>query len=315
MKTNPFPYSNDNKRYHTLNYHNLQLFGGKVYKAVIDGGFSCPNIDGTKGFGGCIYCDGGSGYFTSKADNENLSYSVVNQINSETARIREKHKNAGIIAYFQSHTNTYAPISTLKTLYNAALSCDIKGISIGTRADCISIETLDYLEELSKRTSLTVELGLQTIHSSTEKLINRCHTYEEFLQTYSLLKQRKIRTCVHIINGLPLESTDMMMETAKEIGRLKPDGIKIHLLHVIKGTPLAEMLNNGEFSPMSKEQYIQLVVNQLEYIPQECVIERITGDGDKSKLIAPLWSMDKISVLGGIDKRQAELSSYQGKLV
>lgn len=306
---NPFEFSCDNKRYHTLSYHNKQTFNVKIFKAVIDAGFTCPNKDGSKGIGGCIFCDGGSGYFT----NSYLK-SVEEQIKMEFKRIKKKNPNARAIAYFQANTNTYADVQKLKNIYLPVLSQpDVAGISIGTRADCLQPQILDFLEELSHKTYLTVELGMQTIHDNTLKLINRGYNHNEFLKGFFSLKKRNIRTCIHIINGLPGENIDMMLETARNVGKLEPDALKIQLLHVIKNTPLEEMYKNDMLNVMSKENYISTVVNQLEYIPPQTVIERITGDGNKDKLIAPLWSTDKISVLGGIDKLQADSDSWQGK--
>ena len=306
---NPFEFSCDNKRYHTLSYHNKQTFNVKIFKAVIDAGFTCPNKDGSKGIGGCIFCDGGSGYFT----NSYLK-SVEEQIKMELKRIKKKNLNARAIAYFQANTNTYADVQKLKNIYLPVLSRpDVAGISIGTRADCLQPQILDFLEELSHKTYLTVELGMQTIHDNTLKLINRGYNHNEFLKGFFSLKKRNIRTCIHIINGLPGENIDMMLETARNVGKLEPDALKIQLLHVIKNTPLEEMYKNDMLNVMSKENYISTVVNQLEYIPPQTVIERITGDGNKDKLIAPLWSTDKISVLGGIDKLQADSDSWQGK--
>ena len=305
---NQFKYTLDNKRYHTLNYHNRTVFGEKIYKAVIDAGFSCPNIDGTKNCGGCIYCDGGSGYFTKPA------LSVNEQLNAEIERIHRKAPQAKVIAYFQAHSNTYGSVSRLKNIYEPVLENPwLGGISIGTRPDCIDGEILNYLAELAERTSLTVELGLQTVHEKTAEIINRCYSFGDFLETYRLLKSKNIRVCIHIINGLPFETAEMMIETAASVGKLRPDGMKIHSLHVIKGTRLAEMLN--EITLLTREQYVETVVSQLEYIPPETVIERITGDCDKTKLIAPLWSADKIAVLGAIDKRLAELDTWQGRLL
>ena len=232
----------------------------------------------------------------------------------ELKRIKKKNLNARAIAYFQANTNTYADVQKLKNIYLPVLSQpDVAGISIGTRADCLQPQILDFLEELSHKTYLTVELGMQTIHDNTLKLINRGYNHNEFLKGFFSLKKRNIRTCIHIINGLPGENIDMMLETARNVGKLKPDALKIQLLHVIKNTPLEEMYKNDMLNVMSKENYISTVVNQLEYIPPQTVIERITGDGNKNKLIAPLWSTDKISVLGGIDKLQADSDSWQGK--
>ena len=304
---NPFRYSDDNKRYHTLNYYNKTKYGEKVFKAVIDGGFTCPNKDGKTGTGGCIFCDGGSGYFT------NGKLPVKEQVKAEIRRIRIKNPEAKAIVYFQSNTNTYAPVKYLKKVYEEALSCaGIIGISIGTRADCLPDDVIEYLSELNTQTNLTVELGLQTIHNSTLEYINRGYEHKKFCGGFSKLKKRKIRTCLHIINGLPFETKEMMLETAKEVARLSPEAVKIQMLHIIKGTRLEKIYNEG-LELLSADEYIDIVVKQLEYLPPETVIERITGDGDKSKLIAPMWSANKIAVLGGIDKRQAQLDSIQGK--
>ncbi len=301
-----FIYSDDNKRYHTLSYHNRHTYGKKVHKAAIDAGLSCPNIDGSRGVGGCIYCSGGSGYFT--AEN---TLSVTVQFIAEQERIHKRFPDARIIAYFQAHTNTYAPVEKLKALFFEAVSAGAQGIAIATRADCIDKERVELIRSLP--VPVTVELGLQTVHDSTAQQINRCHCFEEFIRGYQMLKEAGIRICVHIINGLPSENEEMMLQTAETLGKLRPDGVKIHLMHVIEGTRLAEMYKRGEYTPLEKQQYIDIVVKQLELLPPETVIERITGDGDKRTLLAPLWSMDKISVLGGIDKRMAELDTWLGK--
>lgn len=301
----------DNKRYHTLHYSNMQRFGRKIFKAVLECGFSCPNIDGTKGRGGCIFCDGGSGYFTVPG------LSVTEQLESEHRRIAARYgEDAPIIAYFQANTNTYASVDTLRRMYMEALAFPhTVGISVGTRADCLSDEILDLLSEISAMTGLTVELGMQTMHESTIGLINRCCTHREFLEGYFSLKERGIRLCIHLINGLPGETSEMMIESAKEAAKLRPDGIKLQMLHVIRDTQLARMYAENGFELLSREQYIDIIVRQLEVLPPVTVIERITGDGDKSKLIAPLWTTDKIAVLGGIDKRMSELDTWQGKFV
>lgn len=306
---NPFLYSSDNKRYHTLSYHLKSKFDRRVFKAVIDAGFTCPNLDGTKGTGGCTYCLGGSGEFTNGE-----GASVTEQVRAELARVRKKWSDADGIAYFQAHTNTYAPLPKLRELYESALSVEgICGISIATRADALQTETMDYLSELSKRTYLTVELGLQTIHDSTAASIHRGHTYAEFLKSYEALKLRGIRVCVHIINGLPGETDEMMRETARVIGGLGADAIKIHLLQIMEGTMMARQYNAYEVVPMTKENYINLVCAQLAVLPAETVIERITGDGSHDKLIAPRWGIDKIALLGGIDQVLAKENTWQGK--
>lgn len=310
MEKNPFKYTLDNKRYHTLNYYNRTNFGGKIYKASLNCGFTCPNLDGSRGIGGCIFCNGGSGYFTAP------QLTAVQQLNSEIARLHKKFgTDVPVIAYFQANTNTYAPVEKLRELYYSVLECpQVSGLSIGTRADCLPDDVLDLLSELNEKTALTVELGMQSMHESTIRLINRCCTHEEFVSGFNRLKSREIRTCLHIINGLPQETPDMMLETARETARLAPSAVKLQMLHVIKGTPLEKLYLSGDVKLLSREEYIDIIVRQLEVLPPEVVIERITGDGDKSKLIAPKWSADKIAVLGGIDKRLANLDTWQGKL-
>lgn len=311
MSKNPYIYSDDNKRYYTLNYYNKHKFGKKIYKAVLDCGFTCPNIDGTKGIGGCIFCDSGSGYFT------NGSVSVTQQLENEIKRINRKYGEDSLITvYFQANTNTYAPVDKLYELYRSVLGGNnIHGISIGTRADCLSDDVLQCLVDINKETNLTVELGMQSVHEDTIKSINRCCSHEEFLHGYFKLKNLGIRVCLHLINGLPHETEEMMIETARQTAKMKPDAVKIQMLHIINGTKLNEIYKDMPFHVLSKNEYIDIVVKQLELLSPETVIERITGDGDKSKLVEPIWSMDKISILGGIDKRQAELNTWQGKLM
>ncbi|MDE6780941.1 MAG: TIGR01212 family radical SAM protein, partial [Ruminococcus sp.] len=260
------------------------------------------------GYGGCIFCNGGSGYFTDG------SLSVTGQLDKEIRRIQNKYGSVPVVAYFQANTNTYAPADRLREIYYSVLERpEVCGISVGTRADCLPEDVLDLLSEVNRKTSLTVELGMQTVHGETIEKINRCCSHGEFLSGYYSLKRRNIRTCVHIINGLPDETPEMMIETARQLAEMCPEAVKIQMLHVIKNTPLEKLYRDGKVSMLSRDEYIDIVVRQLEILPPETVIERITGDGDKSELVAPLWSTDKISVLGGIDKRLAELDSWQGK--
>lgn len=287
----------------------MRKFGERVYKAPINAGFTCPNIDGRKGSGGCIYCDGGSGYFT-----DNMLVPVKEQLKHQIDLIHNKHSGAKINAYFQSYSNTYADVDVLKERFEPVLDFpEVVAVSVATRADCFDDNIYAYLSDLAARTSLTVELGLQTVHDVTAEKINRGHSFSEFTEAFLKLKEFGIRTVVHIINGLPEENDSMMLETAEILGKMKPDGVKIHLLHVIRGTGLEQMYSKYKYVPMEKEQYVDIVVRQLELLPAETVIERLTGDGDKRKLAAPLWSADKISVLGAIDKEQAERDSFQGK--
>lgn len=303
-----FRFTLDNKRYHTYNYFLRTKFGGKVMKISLNGGFTCPNIDGTKGIGGCTYCSSsGSGDFAG-----NPSLDIHRQFEEVKAMMTNKWEGK-YIAYFQANTNTYAPLSRLKTLYESALSeKDVIGLSIATRADCISEEIADYLKELSEKTYLTAELGLQTIHDKTGERINRCHSYADFLKGYDMIKERGIPVCVHLINGLPGETHEMMVETAREVGKLKPDFVKLHLLHIIKGTKIAEEFERGEFSLMTLPEYVSVICDQLEVLPQETVIQRVTGDGKKEDLIGPMWSLKKFVVMNEIDKEMVKRNSYQG---
>lgn len=299
-----FAFSDDGSRYHTLKYHNRRIWGREVYKAVVDAGFSCPNIDGTCGVGGCIYCSGGSGYFTAP------QLSVREQILRETERIRAAHPGAGIIAYFQAHTNTYGSAARLREVYGEAPKCGVCGIAAATRADCLDRERAELLAATG--VPVTVELGLQTVHDSTAEIINRGHDFARFVEGFNTAREAGLRICVHIIDGLPGETSEMMLQTAEILGKMRPDGVKIHLLHVIENTPLAGLWKNGKYVPMERESYIDTVVRQLEYFPPETVIERLTGDGCRETLLAPLWSLDKRAVLGGIMKRQKQLDSVQG---
>lgn len=292
---NPFPFSDDNKRYHTLAYHNRHTYGGRVFKATLDAHMSCPNK------GGCIYC---KDTFDPR--------SIEEQWYSECERIHKKDENAKICAYFGVHTNTFCSPEKLTELLDCAINLGAFSVSIATRADCLDEEKACILGNFSL--PLTVELGLQTIHDKTAEYINRGHTFNDFLNGYEMLKSHNIRVCVHIINGLPNESRDMMIDTARVIGKLKPDGIKIHSLHVLRETRLYELYQKGDYIPIERDEYIDITAHQLELLPPETVIERVTGDGDKSLLAAPNWSADKIAVLGGLDKKLADLDTYQGRL-
>ncbi len=304
-----FLFSSDNKRYHTFNHYLRQTFGKKVVKVAINAGMTCPNRDGTKGFGGCTYCsDSLSGDFGG-----NPEHSLKQQFYEVREITMKKWDNAVYIVYFQAGTNTNAPVEYLKKLYYEALTLpDVVGISIATRPDCIDQEIADLLCELSQRTWLMVELGLQTIHDETAKRINRCHSYDEFEKGYSMLLQKGIKTCIHIINGLPGEDYAMMIKTARAVAKLHPQSIKIHLLHIIKGTRLHQQYENKEFSEMKFDDYINTVCDQLEIIPPDIIIQRLTGDGDRNSLVAPLWSLKKLCVLNAIDKELSRRNSFQG---
>lgn len=305
-----FVYSDTNKRYHTLDYFYKHKFNSKVFKVSLNAGFSCPNIDGTVGYNGCIYCSKiGSGEYAG-----NVNDDLVKQFNNVKEIMLKKWPNSKYIGYFQAHTNTYAPVNILKEKYESILHLDnVVGLSIATRPDAISDECLNYLEELNKKTYLTIELGLQTIHETTSKLINRCHTIECFENMVNKLRSKNINVVVHIINGLPYESKDMMLETVKYLNKLDIQGIKIHMLHILKNTPLAIQYNKKPFHILSKEEYIDIVCDQLELLRPEIVINRITGDPKVEDLIEPNWLIKKFGVLNEIDKELVKRDSYQGK--
>lgn len=312
MKSNNFKYSDDNKRYHTYNYYLRHKYGKKVFKVPLNANFGCPNRDGTKGVGGCTYCSNkmSGDYAGNPLDDIERQYNDIRQT------LLKKWSDAKCIPYFQAGTNTYAPLNIQKELFERALKLkDAVGLNISTRADCINEEIADMLYQISKKTNLEVELGLQTIYDSTAKRINRCHTYDDFLKGYNMLKERGIDVCVHIINGLPGETEDMMINTAQTVGALNPHGMKIHLLYIIKGTEMHKQYLSGEVKALERDEYVQIVCNQLERIPEDVVIERVTGDGVKEDLIAPLWSLKKFCVMNEIDKEMARRNSYQGILV
>lgn len=304
-----FKYTLDNKRYHTLNYFYKNKFGIKVFKVSLNGGFSCPNLDGRIGYGGCIYCSkSGSGEFG--GDKED---SLEEQFLKMKEVVNKKHIPCKYIGYFQARTNTYASLDVLKEKYECILKQDdVIGLNIATRCDAISDDCLDYLEELSKRTFLTIELGLQTIHEKTSVLINRCHSLKQFEDMVVKLRKRNINVCVHIIDGLPYETEEMMLDTVRYLNKLDIQGIKIHMLYIIKDTVIDTMYKKERFKILSKEEYIDIVIKQLELLRPEIVINRITSDPDKETLVEPRWLVDKCQLLNDIDKEMKRRNTYQG---
>ena len=299
---NKFKYSSDNKRYYTLNYYYRNKYNSKVFKVSLNAGFGCPN---KKNGNGCIYCLNGSG--------ENRGMSLTEQFNIVKNTMEKKWKNSKYIGYFQADTNTYAPLSKLKECYESILNIDgVIGLNIATRPDSITDEVYDYLEELSKRTDLVVEIGLQTIHEKTAKLINRGHSLECFNVCIKELRKKNINVVVHIINGLPYESKEDMIETIKYVSNLDIQGIKIHMLFILKGTELEKMYNLTHFHVLTKEEYIDIVCDQLEYLREDIVVNRITGDPIKELTVEPKWLFKKFCVLNDIDKEMARRDSYQG---
>ncbi len=307
--TNPFPGSDDNKRYLTYSSYLRRRFGGKVIKIPLNIDLGCPNRDGTKGRGGCIFCSAKAGgdFAGDPCDDIGRQFEQLKTV------MHKKWPEGRYIPYFQAGSNTYGETSMLRSMFERALAFeDAVGLAVATRADCIDGEKADMLAELSERTYLTVELGLQSIFDETAALCNRCHTYEDFLRGFGLLKERGINVCVHIINGLPGETREMMLRTAETVGSLGIHAVKIHLLHILRGTVLAEMYGRSEVRPMEQEEYIGLVCDQIERLPPEVIIERVTGDGARKDLIAPLWSLNKFSVMNGIDKELYRRGTYQG---
>ena len=307
----PFKYSHDNTRYYTFNYYLRHRFGKKVFKVSLDMGCGCPNRDGTKGVGGCIYCsEKRSGDFAGNpAEDIALQFEKIRNMELK------KWDDAYYIAYFQAGTNTYGDFDKIKTAFERAVRFEnVVGLSVATRADCIDQRFADLFYELSKGRYLTVELGLQTVHDRTARLINRCHSFEDFLKGYKLLQDRGINVCVHIINGLPGETKEMMLETVRKVGLLRPHSVKLHLLHILKNTPLAALYEKEPFHVFSLEEYASLICDQLEILPEDTVIQRITGDGAKSDLIAPLWSLKKFCVMNEIDKEMLRRNTVQGRL-
>ncbi len=304
-----FIYSNTNKRYHTLDYFYKNKFHSKVCKISLNAGFSCPNIDGTVGYGGCIYCSKlGSGDYAGNACDD-----LVTQFNSIKKIMLHKWPNSKFIGYFQAHTNTYAPVDILKNKYELILKQpNVIGLSIATRPDAISDECLNYLSELNKKTYLTVELGLQTIHKKTAEIINRCHTLECFELMVQKLREHHINVVVHIINGLPYETKEMMLDTVRYLNKLDIQGIKIHMLSILKDTKLAQLYQKEHFKTLRRDEYIDIVCDQLELLRPEIVIHRITGDPKISDLIEPDWLCKKVSILNDIDKELVKRNTCQG---
>ena len=304
-----FKYSDSNKRYYTLDYFYKHKFNSKVFKVSLNAGFTCPNKDGKVRTGGCIYCSKlGSGEYAG-----NVKKDLITQFNEVKEIMLKKWPKAKYIGYFQANTNTYAPVPILKEKYETILKLDnVVGLNIATRPDSISFDCLDYLEDLAKRTYLTVELGLQTIHESTSIYINRCHNLDCFTDMVKELRKRNINVVVHIINGLPYETYDMMIDTVKYLSNLDIQGIKIHMLSILKNTKLEELYKKEHFKTLTRDEYIKIVCDQLEYLREDIVVNRITGDPKISDLIEPDWLIKKVTILNDIDKEMARRNSYQG---
>ena len=288
--------------YRTLSQHYREKFGCKVYKLAIDGGFTCPNRDGTLGSGGCIFCSGsGSGDFAEGGN------SVSTQLENAKKRVAFKNKNGKYIAYFQSFTNTYAPVEKLEALYRQAIEPeDIVGLSIGTRPDCLGDDVIALLARLNRIKPISVELGLQTVHPKSVRYIRRGYETQVYIDAVRRLKAVGIEVVTHVILGLPGETPDMMIQTTRTAVDAGTDGVKFHLLHVLRGTDLAADYQNGRFECLTLPEYAAILKACIRILPPDVVVHRITGDGAKKDLIAPAWSADKKAVLAYLQEYLAK---------
>ncbi|MBR5793068.1 MAG: TIGR01212 family radical SAM protein [Anaerotignum sp.] len=302
----------DNKPYRSLNEYYREIFGRKTAKISLDGGFTCPNRDGTCGERGCLFCSaGGSGDFA-----ENAALSITEQVENGKAQTSDKWKDPAYVAYFQAFTNTYAPVEELRRKYEEALSCEgVEGISIATRSDCLPEDVLELLSELNQKTRLWVELGLQTSDEDSARFIRRGYPLSVFEKAVHDLAERDIPVIVHVILGLPNETRETVLNTIDCINRLPVQGIKLQLLHVLSDSDLAEIYENGGYTPLTKEEYISLVGDCIAHLREDIVIHRLTGDGDKNTLLAPLWSLRKRDVLNSLHKYLKDNNIRQGMSV
>ncbi|MCK5595424.1 TIGR01212 family radical SAM protein [bacterium] len=300
------------RRYYEFSKYLRNRFGERVYKVSIDAGFSCPNRDGSKSKDGCIYCDNKGFSFNSRI----AALPIEEQIAKGIEFGKRRFKAQKFIVYFQAYTSTYASLNVLKKKYNIIRKFkDVVGISIGTRPDCINDEILDLIESYTSDYEVWIEYGLQSIHNKTLEFINRGHFYEDFLEAVNLTRKRKnIKICVHVIIGLPNETKNDILKTAAVLGKLKLDGIKIHPIHIIKGTKLEGIYKEGRYRPLELDAYVDLTVEFLERIWQGTVIHRITADCPGKFLAAPMWILDKSKVLGKIDEKLLQMNTFQGKL-
>jgi radical SAM protein (TIGR01212 family) len=298
------------KRYHSLNYFLRGKFGEKVFKISLDGGFSCPNRDGTISSGGCLFCsERGSGDFAGDRD-----FSISKQFDDIKKMMAKKWKHGKYIAYFQAYTNTYAPIEVLRAKYEEALKQDdVVALAIATRPDCLDEDVLDLLEEINKRFYVWIELGLQTCNEESARKINRGYKLEVFEDAIEKLKKRNIDFVVHSIFGLPGEDKEDMIKTVDYIAHSGAKGVKFHLLHLIENTPLVKLYERGELEFLTQEDYIDLLCKSVEMLPEDMVIHRLTGDAPRDLLIGPMWSLKKWEVLNAIDKAMVDNDVYQGK--
>ncbi len=312
--TEPSPYPNG-KAYNPYGAYLKNRFGGRVVKVTVDPGFSCPNIDGTKGRGGCTFCDetGSSSRTVDKQD------SITEQITGNIERMRKRFKSNRFVAYFQPHTNTFAPAATLKQVYDEAMAAhpDVMGLAVSTRPDCVDEEKLAIIKSYThgvpaNERYVSIEYGLQTIHNKTLALVNRCETVEDFEHAYQLTQQYELDHCIHVILGMPEESHADMMATAKQLAAWRVEGVKIHMLVAMDKTPLAKMYRAGHWRPMERQEYIETVCDFLEHLHPECIIHRVAGNGHPQHVVAPQWMTQKFDVMADIDAEFMRRGTRQG---
>lgn len=299
------------KRYKQYSAQLKEIFGCKVYKVTLDAGFTCPNRDGTISTGGCIFCEDGGSF--SQAHSSELS--ISEQLTTGIKQLKERFGAQKFISYFQAYSNTYAPVEKLKTLYDEAVSNpEVVGLSIGTRPDCVNEEKIELINSYAGNHEVWIEYGLQSIHNKTLNFINRGHSAEDFLQTYNLTKKygEDTKICVHVILGLPNETKKDMLETAKVLGELKPDGVKIHMLCVLKNTELEKIYNDGKLKLFSAEEYVETVCDFIELLPPDTAIHRLAGNGLNKILVEPAWLAEKFKILNYIDKEFEKRRTFQG---
>lgn len=298
------------ERFYKFSRYLKDRFGYRVYKVSVDAGFSCPNKDGKFSKDSCIYCDNRTFSFNSRIP----ARPIEEQIKEGIDFGKKRYGAERFIVYFQAHTNTYAPLDVLKERYDKVKKFnDVVGISIGTRPDCVDEEILDLIKSYASDYEVWLEYGLQSMHEKTLEFINRQHKYGHFLRAVEMTKKRKIRICAHIIIGLPRERKNEILETAKELARLKIDGIKIHPLHIVKGTKLEELYNLNSYKPLELDEFVDITTEFLEYLWPDTVIQRIGADCPKELLVGPMWVLEKEAVLKQIEKNLKERSSYQGR--
>ncbi|NOQ52833.1 MAG: TIGR01212 family radical SAM protein [Desulfuromonadaceae bacterium] len=297
------------KAFRLYSTHLKQRFDGRVHKISVDAGFGCPNRAGGRDAHGCLFCDPGGSGAVGIERNEPIAV----QIERGKELMRRKYRAKWFIAYFQPFSNTFAPVEVLRDCYDQALAvADVVGLAVGTRPDCLPLKTLDLLAEYDQRTYFWLELGLQSMHDKSLNFIQRGHDYQCFLDSYQAARERGLRICVHLILGLPGESREDILATAEEMARLKVDGVKLHLLHILEGTPLGDLYKQGQIEMLEMQEYVELAVDFVERLPPETLIQRLTGDGPRDILLAPLWSMNKWEVLNAIDAELERRGSVQG---